>query len=150
MIDRVSEKHALLLVILGLDSSSTSWHDEQTERTHKARSRTCQKEFYVIARVWRGIAAPETAHDYLEHLEHTIFPELAQIDGYKGASVLRRDSAAGVEFTVQTLWESMDAIHQFAGDQVEAAVVAPAAQLLFRSYDRTVTHYEVVLTSKDV
>jgi heme-degrading monooxygenase HmoA len=102
----------------------------------------------MIARVWRGIAAPETAHDYLEHLRHTIFPELSKIAGYRGASVLRRDSDEGVEFTVQTRWESMDAIRQFAGDQVETAVVAPAAQPLFRSYDHTVMHYEVVLTAE--
>jgi heme-degrading monooxygenase HmoA len=102
----------------------------------------------MIARVWRGIAMPETVHDYLQHLQDTVFPELSSINGYRGASVLRRDSDAGVEFTVQTLWESLDAIRQFAGDQVETAVVAPAAQSLFRSYDRTVTHYEVVLMAE--
>jgi heme-degrading monooxygenase HmoA len=102
----------------------------------------------MIARVWRGIAAPETAYDYLEHLRHIIFPELSKIAGYRGASVMRRDSDEGVEFTVQTLWESLDAIRQFAGDQVETAVVAPAAQPLFRSYDHTVTHYEDVLTAE--
>ena len=100
----------------------------------------------MIARMWRGIAAPETAQSYLEHLQNSIFPELAAIAGYRGASVLRRDSDAGVEFTVQTLWESIDAIRQFAGEQIETAVVAPAAQPLFRSYDPTVTHYEIVLT----
>ncbi|MEO7908401.1 MAG: antibiotic biosynthesis monooxygenase [Roseiflexaceae bacterium] len=102
----------------------------------------------MIARVWRGIAAPETAQDYLEHLRRTVFPELSEIAGYQGASVLRRDSDAGVEFTVQTLWDSMDAIRQFAGDQVETAVVASAAQPLFRSYDHTVTHHEIVLTAQ--
>jgi heme-degrading monooxygenase HmoA len=104
----------------------------------------------MIARVWRGIATPETAHEYLEHLRQSIFPKLAEIAGYRGASVLRRDSEAGVEFTVQTLWESLDAIRQFAGDQVETAVVAPVAQPLFRSYDQTVTHYQVVLTAEGV
>ncbi len=101
----------------------------------------------MIARVWRGIAALERANDYLEHLRQSVFPELSAIAGYQGASVLRRESDAGVEFTVQTLWDSMDAIRQFAGDQVDTAIVAPAAQPLFRSYDRTVTHYEVVLTA---
>ena len=102
----------------------------------------------MIARVWRGIAAPETANDYLEHLQHTVFPKLSAMAGYQGASVLRLERENGVEFIVQTLWVSMDAIREFAGDQVEAAVVAPAAQPLFRSYERTVTHYEVVLTAE--
>jgi heme-degrading monooxygenase HmoA len=99
----------------------------------------------MIARIWRGIALAERANDYLAHLEHTVFPELAGLAGYRGATVLRRDVDAGVEFTVQTLWVSLDAIRQFAGEQVTTAVVAPAAQPLFRSYDATVTHYEVVL-----
>src|SRR5215208_4254586 len=100
----------------------------------------------MVARMWRGIARAETADEYLEHLQHNILPELAKIAGYQSATVLRRDSDAGVEFMVQTLWESMDAIRQFAGEQVETAVVAPAAQPLFRSYDYTVMHYEIVLT----
>lgn len=102
----------------------------------------------MIARVWRGIALPEKANDYLEHLQQAVLPELGQIDGYRGAYVLRREVADGVEFTVQTLWESMDAIRQFAGEQVETAVVAPAAQPLFRTFEATVTHYEIVLKSE--
>jgi heme-degrading monooxygenase HmoA len=99
----------------------------------------------MIARIWRGIALTERANDYLAHLEHTVFPELTGLAGYRGASVLRRDLDDGVEFIVQTLWTSLDAIRQFAGEQVTTAVVAPEARPLFRSYDATVTHYEVVL-----
>jgi heme-degrading monooxygenase HmoA len=104
----------------------------------------------MIARIWRGIAVPERANDYIEHLQKTIFPELYQIEGYQGAYVLRRDLHEGVEFTVQTLWESMEAIRKFAGENVETAVVAPAAQVLFRTFDSTVTHYEIVLNSHQI
>jgi heme-degrading monooxygenase HmoA len=99
----------------------------------------------MIARVWRGIAVPETVDTYLEHLQGSVLPELSQIDGFCGAYVLRRDVEAGVEVTVQTLWVSIEAIRQFAGEQVTTAVVASAAQPLFRSYDALVTHYEIVL-----
>src|SRR4051812_19845141 len=95
--------------ILVLDSAPRPWHDQWAGRNYKAytdgKGTRAWKEFHaMIARVWRGIAAPETASNYLEHLQHTIFPELSEITGYQGASVLRRDSDAGVEFTVQTLW----------------------------------------------
>lgn len=53
-----------------------------------------------------------------------------------------------VEFTVQTIWESQDAIRKFAGENVETAVVAPAAKPLFREFDSFVTHYEIVLQSQ--
>jgi heme-degrading monooxygenase HmoA len=102
----------------------------------------------MIARIWRGIAVTEKAKNYIEHLQRSVLPELYQIDGFRGAYVLRRDLDAGVEFTVQTLWESMDAIRKFAGEKAEAAVVAPAAQPLFRKYDSTATHYEIVLHSE--
>jgi heme-degrading monooxygenase HmoA len=99
----------------------------------------------MIARVWRGLALREKVSDYLEHLQKTVFPELYEIDGYRGAYVLRRDLPDSVEINVQTLWESMDASRKFAGEDITAAVVAPAAQPLFRSYDSTVAHYEIVL-----
>jgi heme-degrading monooxygenase HmoA len=101
----------------------------------------------MIARMWRGIAVPEKAKNYIEHLQQTVLPELYRIDGFRGAYVLRRDLNRGVEFTVQTLWESMDAIRKFAGENAEAAVVAPAAQPLFREFDSKVTHYQIVLHS---
>ena len=102
----------------------------------------------MIARVWRGTALPERADQYVEHLQRSVLPELYQIEGFRGAYVLRRDLHNGVEFTVQTLWESMDAIRRFAGENVEAAVVAPAARPLFREFDSTATHYEIVLYSE--
>jgi len=61
---------------------------------------------------------------------------------------LRNDSPERVEFIVLTFWESMDAIRKFAGEDAEVAVVAPAAQAMFREYDPRVKHFEVVLNTK--
>ena len=57
----------------------------------------------MIARVWRGIALTDQLDAYLAHLEHTVFPELSCIEGYRGAFVLQRELDEGVEITVQTL-----------------------------------------------
>ena len=102
----------------------------------------------MIARLWRGIAFSEKAKSYVEHLQRSVLPELYQIDGFRGVYVMKRDLDVGVEFTVQTLWESMNAIRKFAGENVEAAVVALAAQPLFREYESTAIHYEIVLHSE--
>lgn len=99
----------------------------------------------MIARVWKGYAAPEKAPLYLEHLRHNVFPELEQIDGYRGANVLQKTENGEVEFIVLTYWQSMDAIRQFAGADAAVAVVAPAAQAILRAYDATVTHYDMAL-----
>jgi len=102
----------------------------------------------MIARLWRASAASDKANDYVEHLQRAVLPELSRIDGYRGAHLLRREVDDGVEFAVLTLWESMEAIRKFAGEQAETAVVAPAAQAVLRSFDSTVTHYEIVLSAE--
>ena len=99
----------------------------------------------MIARMWRGSAFPEKAEEYVNHLQTSVLPELRQIEGFQGVTLMRKDSAQGAEFIVLTFWESMDAIRTFAGDNAEVAVVAPAAQGLFREYDSNVRHFEVVL-----
>jgi heme-degrading monooxygenase HmoA len=102
----------------------------------------------MIARMWRGFALPEKADEYVKHLQISVLPELQQIDGFQGVSLMRRDLAEEVEFIVLTLWESMDAIRKFAGENAELAVVAPAAQTLFRKYDSMVKHFEIVLSAR--
>jgi heme-degrading monooxygenase HmoA len=99
----------------------------------------------MIARMWRGLAFPEKAEEYARHLQTSVLPELRQIDGFRGVTLMRRDTSENVEFIVLTLWESMDAIHKFAGENADVAVVATAAQGLFREYDVTVSHFEAVL-----
>jgi len=99
----------------------------------------------MIGRLWRGSASHEKANDYAQHLERSVLPELEQIVGYRGVYLLQRDVDDGIEFTVLTFWESMEAIRQFAGEDAETAVVAPAAQALLHAFDSTVTHYEVAL-----
>jgi heme-degrading monooxygenase HmoA len=99
----------------------------------------------MIARMWRGSAIRERADDYVKHLQQSVVPELRQINGFKEVYLLRLDSSEDVEFVVLTLWESMEAIRKFAGENPEVAVVAPAARVLFREYDAEVNHFEIVL-----
>jgi len=102
----------------------------------------------MIARMWKGLALPEKADDYVEHLQMSVLPELRLIDGFQGVHLMREDTADAVEFIVLTFWESMDAIRKFAGEAAEVAVVAPAAQSLFREYDSTVKHFAAVLSTR--
>lgn len=107
-----------------------------------------EQEVFMIARIFRASALPEKANDYVQHLEMSVLPELRQIRGFQGVYLMRQDSAETVEFIVLTLWESMDAIRKFAGENAEVAVVAPAAQEMFREFDSTVKHFEVVLNTR--
>ncbi|MBA3874045.1 MAG: antibiotic biosynthesis monooxygenase [Anaerolineae bacterium] len=99
----------------------------------------------MIARIWKAVADAERVKDYVAHFEKNVFPELRQIMGFQGAYVMEKVLDDGVEIQVMSLWESMDAIRQFAGEQVDQAVVEPEAQAVLRSFDKTVSHHEVLV-----
>ncbi|HEY4777578.1 MAG TPA: antibiotic biosynthesis monooxygenase [Candidatus Acidoferrales bacterium] len=98
----------------------------------------------MIVRTWRGSTSLSNQPVYVEHFEKNVLPELREIKGFLGASLLRRNLSGEAEVFVLTKWTSMDAIQMFAGSDVERAVVAPEAAAVLIEYDRTVSHYEVV------
>ena len=102
----------------------------------------------MIIRQWRGLAKKEKEADYVAHFREEVLPKLRQLAGFHGATVLRKEKKEAVEVTVLTSWASMDAIRKFAGENVEVAVVASAAQPCFLSYDKTVSHHEVILEER--
>lgn len=96
----------------------------------------------MIVRVWRGWTQTAQAGAYASHLEHEVLPKLRSIRGFRGAYLLRREASGEVEFVVQTLWESMEAVRAFAGPDPDIAVVHEDARKVLSRYDATVSHYE--------
>ena len=97
----------------------------------------------MIARHWKGIAKREEADNYIAHLKEDTFPKLSSLKGFVSASILRRNTDKGIEFLIITLWESLEAIQQFAGESVHTAVVPAVAQAMMVEYDTEVSHYEI-------
>jgi heme-degrading monooxygenase HmoA len=100
----------------------------------------------MISRHWKGIAKPEFVDRYVSHLKDETFPQLASLRGFIHATILRREVAAGTEFQIVTMWDSLSSITAFAGINVEAAVVPAAVQAMMVDYDRSVVHYEIAHT----
>jgi heme-degrading monooxygenase HmoA len=98
----------------------------------------------MIARTWRAVATVEGAEGYERHFRDSVLPGLRALNGFLGAYLMRREASAEVEIRVLTLWASLDAIREFAGDDITGAVVEPEAQAVLISYDGTVAHYHVV------
>jgi heme-degrading monooxygenase HmoA len=98
----------------------------------------------VISRHWRGVSKRERADAYVAHLQTETLPQLARIPGFVRASVLKRELDRGTEFQVITVWESLEAIRAFAGQDLEAAVVPAEVRDLMVEFDERVRHYEVV------
>lgn len=100
----------------------------------------------MIFRVSTGRArCAEDADRYAAFLDSTVFPELRTLRGHHGAYLLRREIDSHFEVMIITMWESIEAIRAFAGDDVEAAVFEPEARRLLPDREERVKHYEVVL-----
>jgi heme-degrading monooxygenase HmoA len=98
----------------------------------------------VIARIWRGVVRSEDGDDYADYIRDTGFNQYAGTAGNRGAWMLRRDDGDRTEFITYSLWESVDAIRAFAGDDIDAAVYYPEDERYLIERDATVSHYEVV------
>ena len=98
----------------------------------------------MISRQWRGLARPDQAQRYVEHLRTETFPVLRALPGFVSASILSRPFGEGIEFLVVTQWRAAEDIARFAGTDLEAAVVPPKVVQMMIEYDRRAKHYEVV------
>ena len=101
-----------------------------------------------VARSWSARATPAGADAYLAHFRDAVLPGLRGTGGHRGALVLRRAQGDLVHITVLTLWDSMAAVERFAGPNVEAAVVEPAARSVLAGFDERVEHFELAFHSE--
>jgi uncharacterized protein len=99
---------------------------------------------HTIVRMWKGRTTEHSADDYFRHVTRKVFSALHAIEGYRGASLLRRAVDGAIEFVVLTRWESMEAVRRFAGADPRKAVVEPQAQAILTSFDDVATHFDVV------
>ena len=97
----------------------------------------------MIMRIWRGITPKDQADAYLEHLQQTALPALAGQPGQCGAWVLRRVQGDRCEIVLLSLWDSLDAVRAFAGDQPERAVYFAEDDKFLLDMEPLVRLYEV-------
>lgn len=98
----------------------------------------------MIARLWHGWTTSENAEAYERLLRSEVLPGIHRVAGHRGAYLLRRDVPEGIEFVTITMFDSMAAVREFAGEDCERAVVPPEARRLLSRFDERSSHYEVV------
>jgi heme-degrading monooxygenase HmoA len=98
----------------------------------------------MISRLWHGWTTRKNADAYEKLLREEVLPGIHRVRGFKGAQVLRRDANDEVEFVTITLFDSPEAVKEFAGEDYEVAVVPPEARKLLARFDARSAHYETV------
>jgi antibiotic biosynthesis monooxygenase (ABM) superfamily enzyme len=101
----------------------------------------------VIARIWRGWTTPENADAYQQVVSQEVLPGIAarNLDGYHGAYLLRRDLGGEVEFATIMLFDSLEHVRAFAGEDYETAYVPPRARAVLARFDERSAHYDMLL-----
>jgi heme-degrading monooxygenase HmoA len=97
----------------------------------------------MIARTWKGAVRRGDGDAYASYMRETGLAAYKGTPGNRGAWMLRRDLDDRTEFVMFTLWESVDAVKAFAGEDYETAVFYPEDERFLIERELRATHYEV-------
>jgi heme-degrading monooxygenase HmoA len=97
----------------------------------------------MIARTWHGVTPAAKADDYLRLMLTVAVPDYQAIPGNRGVYVLRRIEGETAHFLLLSLWDSAEALRQFAGMEMEAAKYYDFDSAYLLELEPTVTHYDV-------
>ena len=97
----------------------------------------------MIARVWHGVTPKSKREGHVRQIKKTGLKDFARLKGNRGAYVFTRDYDESTEFLVISLWDSMDSIKAFAGDDMERSRYYPDDYKLLANLEPKVKHYRV-------
>ena len=98
----------------------------------------------MIARLWHGAVPADKADAYTKYLHETGVPDLQSTEGNEGVYVLRAIEDDVAHYLLLSLWNSVDSISAFAGDDIERARYYPKDSDYLLELEPTVSHYEVI------
>jgi len=99
----------------------------------------------MISRIWHGWTTPDKADEYEALLKEEIFVGILDrhVAGFQSIQLLRRQNGSVIEFVTIMLFESLEAVREFAGKDYEAAYVPDKARAVLARFDERSQHYEV-------
>ena len=98
----------------------------------------------MIARVWKGRTTVANAEAYGAFLQRTAYPDYGGVEGNRGWLLLRREEAGTVEFTLVSFWESMDAVHRYAGADAARPKYYPEDKACLLEPRSAAEHFDVL------
>jgi heme-degrading monooxygenase HmoA len=97
----------------------------------------------MIARAWTGRVRIEDVDAYVEYVDATGLAAMAAAPGNVLAHLLVRELGDEAEIVVYSVWESMDAVRGFAGEQPERAVYYPEDARYLTHAPEEVVHRQI-------
>lgn len=97
----------------------------------------------MISRTWHGIVPIEMKENFKKYLEITGVKDTISIPGNNGAFVKMVDQANYTHFFLCTLWDKMENVILYAGENPAIAVTYPEDEKYGLISDPIVIHQEV-------
>ena len=104
----------------------------------------------AVARMWRGRVPRARADEYQKYLDEAGIQKLRAIKDNLGVDVFRRDEGDATEFLVISYWPNRDAIHAYAGADIEKVHELPRDREFLIDAPGTLKHYDVVYSPPPV
>ena len=100
----------------------------------------------MIARIWHGWTTHENAGVYENLLKNEVFPSIEDknVKGYEKISLLKRIHKDEVEFITIMLFDKIQSIKEFAGEDYEKSYVPAKAKVILLRHDEKAQHYEII------
>lgn len=99
----------------------------------------------MIARLWHGAVPRAQADEYYAYLMRTGLPGYQATAGNRGVYVFRRIEGDRAHFLLVSLWDSLESVRAFVGQDVERARHYPEDSAYLLELEPAVTHYEVLV-----
>ena len=99
----------------------------------------------MIIRVFRPTIHPGKESDFESFLHDTAIPLVSQQSGLLAQHVGKPRDPSSTEYLYVTIWENVESIRAFAGEQWEEAVITPEEEHLLK--DTWIGHYEAIQTN---
>jgi len=79
----------------------------------------------AIMRLWHGEVAIHKADKYEKYMVERAAPDYSSVKGLLNLSFQRRDETTKAHFLLVTVWDSMESMKKFAGENAELAKYYP-------------------------
>ena len=98
----------------------------------------------MIARQWHGRVPATSASEYLQLMAEVSLPDYRSTRGNRAAWCLFRRDNGIVHVEMLTLWDHLEAIRRFAGDDLAQAKYYDFDPDFLIEMEPRVTHFEVI------
>lgn len=97
----------------------------------------------AIMRLWHGKVAIEKADEYENFMIEKAAPDYSSVEGLQKLYFQRKDENDKAHFLLITIWDSLDSVKKFAGDNPEIAKYYPEDDSFLLEKEKHVSIYDI-------